>query len=344
MIKRRNFLRQSAGVCAAILSVFGAEPPRKLRAGFLGISHSHALEKYRLVAKHPEFELVGVCENSAAARDRFKSLNPTYLDEPALLAQVDVVFVESAVRDHARNALAALNAGKHVHVEKPPAANLRDFQEMLNVARQRNLTLQVGYMWRFSPGVEHLRSLIRNGALGPIYLARGVMNANPAPEGRQEWAEFPGGAMFEQGSHLIDTIVRLMGVPARVTSFLKNFRGGDNLKDNNLAVFEYSKGLAVIQNSALQPDFSVHRTFEIFGTNGTATLRPVEPPTLDLNLSRAVGDYKAGRETLTWPFTRYQGEIAALADTILRKREPRVSPEEDLAIHQTVLEASGMLQ
>jgi predicted dehydrogenase len=343
MLKRRNFLGQSAGICAAILSASSAESGRRLRAGFLGISHSHAFEKYRLVAKHPDFELVGVCETASAPRDRFKSLNPTYLEEPALLSQVDVVFVESAVRDHARDALAALNAGKHVHVEKPPAANLQDFQAMLTVARQRNLTLQVGYMWRFSPGVEHLKSLVRAGALGPIYLARGVMNANPASEGRKEWAEFAGGAMFEQGSHLIDTIVRLMGVPARVTSFLKNFRDGDNLKDNNLAVFEYSKGLALIQNSALQPDFSVHRTFELFGTNGTATLRPVEPPTLDLNLHRPVGDFQAGRQSLTWPFTRYQGEIAALADTILRKKEPLVSPEEDLAIHQTVLQASGML-
>jgi predicted dehydrogenase len=115
----------------------------------------------------------------------------------------------------------ALKAGKHVHVEKPPAATLAEVQEMVALAREKRLLLQTGYMWRYNPGFTKIFEAERKGWLGEVFMVRAAMSNNLAPARRAEWGEFKGGALFELGSHLIDAIVRLLGRPKSVTPFLR---------------------------------------------------------------------------------------------------------------------------
>src|SRR5687768_15240994 len=176
MISRRSFLAETFAVSASIAggAVSGAES-RRIKAGFLGGSHSHAAEKWRLVSASSDYELVGMSEESAEVRAQYEKLGARFLKAPDLIAASDVVFVESAVRDHGRHALQVLAAGKHVHVEKPASDNLKDVEEMVRLARAKNLVVQVGYMWRYHPGFAKIFELVRNGWLGEIYLARGMI-------------------------------------------------------------------------------------------------------------------------------------------------------------------------
>jgi len=339
-MNRRHFILATTGLVSAI----AAEPPRRIKAGFLGGAHSHAAEKWRLVSQSNEFEVVGMAEESAEVRASYAKGGAKFLSADELIAASEVVFVESAVRDHARHAKMALRAGKHVHVEKPPADNLADVEEMAQLARERNRLMQVGYMWRYHPGFAAVFEAVRKGWLGEIYLVRGMIGNVLAGDRRPEWAEFKGGGLFELGSHLIDAVIRLMGEPNSVTPFLrKDGAFGDDLKDNNLAVFQFPKATAFVLNSNLQPNSGRHREFEVFGTNGAATLRPIEPPSLEFDLAKAAGPYKAGVQSVPMPkYDRYVGDIGDFAACVRGERKSVVTFEEEVRVQKWLLKACAM--
>jgi predicted dehydrogenase len=238
----------------------------------------------------------------------------------------------------------ALNAGRHVHLEKTPVAKLADMRSIVELARGRNLLVQVGYMWRYHPGFRALFEAVRSGWLGEVHLVRGFISNFLAPERRREWAEFPGGSMFELGSHLIDATVRLLGRPTAVTPFLS--RHGpheDALRDNNLAVLEYPRARAVLINTALQSGGSPPRTFEVQGSNGTATLSPIEPGRLVIDLAKSAGPYRKGSQEVPLPaYKRYVDDFVELAAAVRGERKLLVGLEEELLIAESILRASGM--
>lgn len=306
---------------------------RRIRIGFLGAGHSHAEAKLRLVRDSPEWELVGVAED-ASSRERILR------DE-----SVEVIAVESEVARHAADGLAALLAGKHVHLEKPPADNMRDMRALVEAARKQGRLLQMGYMWRHHPGISKALEAARQGWLGEVYLVRGTMNTLIGADRRPEWAQFRGGQMFEQGAHLLDPMVRLLGRPRKITPFLRTHGAfGDSLKDNTVAVLEYPRGLGIVMSNVLQPNAGPHRAFEVFGSNGSAVVRPVEPAALEIDLAKAAGPYAVGRQKVDLPlYRRYEGDFAELARCVRQNQPLSVSLEEDLLIEEVLLEASEML-
>jgi predicted dehydrogenase len=321
------------------LAAASARAVAKLRIGFLGGSHVHAVGKARVLLENPGYELAGVCEESPAARTAYARLGVRLLSREQLLndASIPVIAVESEVKDHARDARQALEAGKHVHVEKPPAATLDEFRALAALAARKRLRMQMGYMWRYNPAVNAALDAARQGRLGDIFMVRGVINTSiPAGE-RRGLALFPGGEMFELGSHLIDAITRLMGRPEKVTPFLrKHGKFDDNLNDNTVAVLEYPKALAIVSTATLQPHANPHRMLEIMGTSGAAIVHPIEPPALEI-------DVGSKPETVPMPsYRRYVDDFVELAAAIREGKPLAVTPQEDLLVEETLLRAAGM--
>jgi predicted dehydrogenase len=339
-MNRRSFVLSVAAASAgAAVRVRGAEA-KQFDVGFLGLSHSHAKEKLRLVRQHPAFHFVGAAEESAEVRNAHAGVR--WMTEEQLLQSCEVVFVESDVRDHARQAAAALRAGKHVHVEKPPSVRYEEMVELVQLARERNLLFQSGYMWRTHPGFNAIFEAVRQGWLGEVYQVRGTINTLIAPARRAEWAEFSGGGFFELAAHLVDSLVRLLGRPARVSPFLASTMN-DTLVDNNVAVFEFPRAVGVITNTTEQPNASAHRSFEVLGKNGTMTLKPIEPPVLHVDLAQAAGPYKQGSQVVPLPkYARYVGDIDELVSALRRERDLTASLADELLVQEWLLRASGM--
>lgn len=86
-----------------------------------------------------------------------------------LESNVDGVVISAPVRTHYRLAKEALLHGKHVLVEKPLTASVTEAEELLELARQKNLILMVGHTFEYSPAVNELRKLVQSGDLGKIY-------------------------------------------------------------------------------------------------------------------------------------------------------------------------------
>ena len=350
-MNRRSFVKSGINLAAlsaipGTLSALAAEQPAntKIKIGFLGVTHSHAMGKIKIVRELPEFELIGIAEESEKAREPYENMNLKFFSPHELFKACSVIAVESAVRDHARQAKLALQAGKHVHLEKPPADNLQEFHELIALARSKKRLLQTGYMWRYHPGFRTAIQAAKQGWLGKVYLVRATMNSDVGADRRPEWAEFKGGAMFELGSHLMDAAVRLLGRPKTVTPFLKRHgEFSDNLADNTVAVLEFADATAIITSSTLQPNAGEHRFFEILGTNGTALLNPIEPPLLRIDLAKPAGPYVAGNQTVPLPpYRRYLGDFVELAKAVRGEEPLTVSLEEELLVHETLLRACAM--
>jgi predicted dehydrogenase len=346
-MNRRKFLSQSSAAALAI-GAQGIRPVanRRIRIAFLGGSHSHAFDKAKIVHSSPEYELAGVWEESAEVFKQYAELGikPISRDEALRDESIAVIAVESDVKENAALGKMALEAGKHVHLEKPMAANLDISRQLVSLAERHRLLLQLGYMWRNHQGFKAALEAARQGWLGEVYLVRGMMNTLIAAARRPEWARFKGGQMFEQGGHLIDPIARLLGRPEKVTPFLrKHGRYDDTLMDNTIAVLEYPRAMALVQSSTLQPGAGSHRAFEIQGTNGTAVLRPIEPATMQLDLAREAGPYKAGKQTISLPvYRRYQEDFVELAAALRGEKPLSVSLQEEMVVQETLLRACEM--
>lgn len=199
-------------------------------------------------------------------------------------------------------------------------------------------------MWRHNPGFKRIADILRNGWLGDVLQLRGFIGNRLAAEERPAWAAHPGGSLFEQGSHLIDLAVRVLGRPRRVHPVLQHAGPAtDRLHDNNVAVLEFERAHAVISNTAVQSPAIPARSFEVIGTRGSALLQPLEPPRLLLELAEPAGPYPAGRQEIPLPpYRRYVDEFAELASAVRGERALSVDLEGELLTADTVLRASGL--
>lgn len=349
---RRSFVTASASALAAAgatlpsLAAQPAQPTRRIPVGFLGLAYSHAAEKCRLLQASPDWKLIGAWAESPSLASEYSARGVPILTQGEILDQAEVILVESDVPQHASLAQLALEAGRHVHLEKPPALTLPEMDELLRVAAAKKRLLQVGYMWRHHPGINRVADLIRDGALGDVFLVRIAIDNQLDPARRAEWARFPGGVLFELGSHVIDAAVRLFGRPTRVTPFLRTLggTGSDRLADANVAVLEFPKTTVVITSSTLRHNAGNNRSFEFCGTRGNALLQPIEPPNLTLDLARAHSDLPAGRSSVPLPsYSRYVGELAELAACVRDNRPLPIEPATERTTQETLLRAVGAL-
>ncbi len=331
---------------ASALATAATASNRRIKIGFLGGAYSHTEGKLDALSRSSAFELVGLWDDDRSLRESFAKSGVPIISSQEMLVdpQVEVIAVQSAPPDHARHGMMVLEAGKHLHLEKPPALDVPSFRALIDTAQRKGLIVQLGYMWRHHPGFAKIFKIVRNGWLGHVYFVQATMNKELDAQRRPEWAIYRGGQMFELNSHVIDQVVRLMGRPNRITPYLKKHGDfDDNLVDNTVAVFEYSGALALIVGATLTPNSSRHRSFIVQGTRGTATMRTLDRPELELDLAEAAGPYKKGVHAVELPpYERYVGDFVELAAAIRGEGRISVTPEEDLIVQEALIEASEM--
>ncbi|MEX1253481.1 MAG: Gfo/Idh/MocA family oxidoreductase [Dehalococcoidia bacterium] len=176
-------------------------------AGFIAGIHAD------LLASMPDARVVAVFEPDAGRAEAFAAKTgaravPSY---EALLDEVDAVYVCSPNLVHAEMTIAALEAGKHVFSEKPPALSLADVRRVRDAAERARGVYQLGLNQRFAPVHRAVRERIASGALTPrwahVKMNRGQLLQPP-------WvadASLTGGFLFETAIHVLDVMMWLFG-------------------------------------------------------------------------------------------------------------------------------------
>jgi predicted dehydrogenase len=185
-----------------------AQPLKVLVVGLGQMGRSHALAYHN----HPGFEIVGLVNRSAPKLPAELSGYPIRTDFAAALAEFkpDVVAVATHTNTHADMAIAAMEAGAHVFVEKPLAATVADAERVVAAAHANNRKLVIGYILRHHPSWKRLIEEARN--LGGPYVFR--MNLNQQSSGAA-WDIHR--SIMETTSPIVDCGVHYVDVMCQIT-------------------------------------------------------------------------------------------------------------------------------
>jgi predicted dehydrogenase len=179
-----------------------------LRIGVVGLGY-WGPNLARNFSQLPEAELAWCCDADESRHARFAAQFPqarftTDPEEVLKDATLEAVVVATPVPSHHAVARRALEAGKHVFVEKPLAWTVAEARELEALAAERGLTLMVGHLLRFHPGVAKLRELIESGQLGDVlYVYGNRVNLGVIREDEN--------ALWSLGVHDISVVLYLLG-------------------------------------------------------------------------------------------------------------------------------------
>jgi predicted dehydrogenase len=128
---------------------------------------------------------------------------------------VEAVIVSTLNSSLAPIARQAIEAGKHVLVEKPAGISVAEIEGLLKLAREKRVCVRVGYNHRFHPALRKARGLVDGGAVGPLMFIRGRYGHGGRVGYDREWRADPklsgGGELIDQGVHLIDLASWFLG-------------------------------------------------------------------------------------------------------------------------------------
>jgi predicted dehydrogenase len=181
---------------------------RVLIAGLGNMGRSHAFAYHH----NPDFEIVGLMNRSAPDLPDELQNYPLFTDFAKALADTkpDLVAVCTYTDSHADYAIVAMQAGAHVFVEKPLAANVADAQRVVEVATEAGRKIVVGYILRHHPSWQRL--IAESRALGGPYAFR--MNLNQQSKGG-EWDVHKN--LMQSTSPIVDCGVHYVDVMCQIT-------------------------------------------------------------------------------------------------------------------------------
>lgn len=258
------------------------ELQKKIKIGQIGIGHNHGSAKMKAVRHFPElFEVIGYSEENEEWIKKRGGLNDykgiPRLSKDEIIEKSDAILVETDVWDLTKTAQLCIDAGKHIHMDKPASGTLAEYKKLLDDAERKNLTVQLGYMYRYNPAIMKAVELAKSGELGKIYSINAEMSTCHGVEYKKWLTNFKGGIMYILGSHLVDLIVYLLGEPENITSFMKHTGlDGINFADNTQAILEYGNSLARINVSSVEMNGWGRRQFVVSGSKGTVEIKPIE--------------------------------------------------------------------
>jgi predicted dehydrogenase len=136
----------------------------------------------RNVLERPEFQLAALCETDIARADEFRRRHPgvrieSDIDSLLMNGDVDALAIATPPDSHYDLARRSLEAGKHVLVEKPLATKSEEAAELIELAEEGAVTLMPGHTFLYSPPVNKIRELIKDGTFGdPYFVTSSRMN------------------------------------------------------------------------------------------------------------------------------------------------------------------------
>jgi predicted dehydrogenase len=294
--------------------------------GLIGRKRAAALAGAQLVAcadvDRPRAE--GLAKNAPGA--------VALTDWRALVARDDLdVVVVAATNDRlAEMTLAAVEAGKHVIVEKPAARSVAEIDPVIAAARKAGRRVRVGFNHRYHPALRKAHALVAAGALGDLMFVRARYGHGGRVGYDKEWRADPalsgGGELIDQGVHVIDLSRWLLGEFVTVSGFAHTYFWQMPVDDNAFLLLRTARDQAAFLHVSCT-EWKNLFSLEIYGRDGK------------LHVEGLGGSYGVERlthyamrpemgppDTTAWEFPRgdesWALEFAEFLDDIRLDREP----------------------
>jgi scyllo-inositol 2-dehydrogenase (NADP+) len=275
--------------------------------------------------------------------------------------EIELIVVNTPNNTHFDFTMKALNAGKHVLLEKPAAATSAEVKIMFDLARKVNRHLMLYQNRRWDSGFLLVKDIIESGKLGgliEVYFRMDRYKRALSPKLFKETAATPAnGLVYDLGSHLVDNAIALFGKPLSFTKTTGIYREGSEVADYFNYHLSYPNQLNVYLTSGLLiaevlPGFAIHGTLGSFvkercdvqeaqldaGMLPTGAGYGIEPAGSDGKLVIMDLNNKRNEELIKAPKGNYNGLFEAVYHTIRNNALYPVT-EEHIAWQLELLEA-----
>lgn len=255
-----------------------AKTPLKFAVVGLGhIGKRHARE----IIDNPNTTLAAVCDLLQPAQVNWENPNiPFFNSIESLLAsdtEIDVVNICTPNGLHACQAIMALQAGKHVVVEKPMALKRSDAELMISCALEASREIFVVKQNRYSPPVKWLKQLVTGNSFGKIFVVQMNCFWNRddryyKPGGWRGTAHLDGGVLFTQFSHFLDIMLWLFGDIDKIRGNFRNFAHNHStpFEDAGTVIFDFvNGGIGTLNYSTAVWNQNLESSITIIGEKGS---------------------------------------------------------------------------
>lgn len=219
-------------------------------------------------------------------------------DYRELLADQDIDLIDICTPNDTHYEIfnAALEAGKHIYLEKPLALTLDQARDMAQKAQNYQPVVQIAFNYRFVPAVMKAKSMIEDGFLGEVinfraqYFHTGYLNPDRPMSWRLSKERAGGGALVDLGSHVIDLMYYLIGPFDKLVSQTRTFvkQRPDKTGSKILVPVEVDDhaqlllsleggGVGIVEVSRVAHGTTDDLNFEIFGTRGALKFDVMNP-------------------------------------------------------------------
>ncbi|KAF8605175.1 NAD(P)-binding protein [Ceratobasidium sp. AG-I] len=312
-----------------------APPSTYLKTGVIGVGSSAVTFHIPMLLALPKYYVVhSVLERKATDADKktggtvgakfnLQGLRIVNTIEELLAdPELELVIVTTPNETHYPFAKAALQARKHVLVEKPVTPTYAEAKELDDLAKSNGVILSAFQNRRWDSDFLTVRKLIDEGKLGDITEFESHYDRfRPSPPTTATWREEPGpgaGNTFNLGPHLIDQVLQLFGRPNRITGFIQNVRGfgGPEVDDAFLIHFHYERKPFPIRATVAASCLSAKKSqlrFSVKGTKGSFEKKGLDPQEDQLKARKP--------EVLDAQFGREAEEILGTLDTVTESED-----------------------
>jgi myo-inositol 2-dehydrogenase/D-chiro-inositol 1-dehydrogenase len=244
-----------------------------LGAGFISDIH---LESYHRFI--PEAEVVAVYARNLDKAKTFAEKHniPAWFDDiDKLLAETSCEVIDICIPNylHANATIKAAKAGKHIIIEKPLAVTLEEADEMIATCKENNVKLMYAEELCFAPKYEHARQLVKEGAVGDIYmLKQAEKHSGPHTDWFYDINLAGGGVLMDMGCHAMGWF-RWMLDNAKVKSVYATMdtvfhKGRTKGEDNSVVIVEFENGVTCVAEDSWAKHGGMDDKCEIYGTGG----------------------------------------------------------------------------
>ena len=162
--------------------------------------------------------------------------------ELLFLPEVDLVIISTLHDSLAAITLAAIEAGKHVLVEKPAARSDKELEPVMEAAKNRGVLVRVGFNHRYHPALQRAKKMISSGELGELMFIRARYGHGGRLGYDKEWRSNPtlsgGGELIDQGPHLIDLSRWFLGEFTEIEGFAHTYYWDMPVDDNGFMILK----------------------------------------------------------------------------------------------------------
>ncbi len=317
-----------------------------IRVGLIGAGHIAQISHIPALRKLRDAAIVAICDDEVVkARNLAQRLEVprafSDFEELLRMTELDAVVISTPNHLHAPMTIAALDYGKHVLCEKPPARNAVEAQQMADAAQRAGKTLMYAMNSRFDSDVQILRQFIQKRELGEIYYAKTGWLRRRQDRRGPEWysnkRSSGGGVLMELGVQMLDLSLWLMGNP-KVVSVTATKYAQDPRRDveDTLAAILVLEGRACLTLEVawallLEKNFPY---LNLYGTEGAALFNPFRiHKEMHGNLMNVTPAIVSDRNSYK---QSYERQMEHFLRCILHGEKPQASAEDGLALMRVI--------